>query len=536
MTRGRNNVTGRERINDSLRWLIAGWIVILATAFHALSLIRVWAYGLNQRRLRSKYAVSDDTPVRTYDSKTREAIERRFTRMGPTAAMVETSGTTDEPKRIAYDRRRFRRTRWIFIEALFGQLAKIPGNRTLFIFSSIAEDSTLTGRLLAENGLPPYLCGLQAPHRVQNHPAIRALVRTYGETAVRLWIVAIAAPDVFYATNPSTLARFLEDVRGDWTTSRKLVADYVSEPEGLPAALGRIHRRIASRGAAFRLRTIAASPTPLASGHMFPSLRAFCCWDGGYVGSFIDQVREHLPASEYRHLPMYSMSTETVETELVARDGAEHFLPIAPGVLYEFLEEAAMDRPMNLLRPDQLSPGRRYTMVVSDNYGLRRYQTEDIFECVGKVSHLPDLRFRQRRTLSYSFTGEKLTARQLELAYESAMTQFPELAGQVFLTCFPSKRAGEFLPRYRLVMVRTGHTCLRQAADIARCVEQRLSELNPEFSAKVESRRLGTLEPEVLDFAAFVQRVGTKRHGHSWESQFKFLPLYPKLWETLEAS
>ena len=521
-----------------MRWLIAGWIIVAARAFHVTSLVRVRMYRANQRRLRRKYEVRATTPVRTYDSNTRDAVEDRFRRLGPGATLVETSGTTDEPKKIAYDRRRFRRTRRIFIEALFRQLATVPGHRTLFIFSPIARDSTLTGRLLAEDGLPPYLCGLQAPHRVQNHAAIRKLAVEYGETAVRLWILALADPAVFYATNPSTLARFFEDVRGDWAASRRLVADYVSDPGALPRALGRIHRRIATKGAADRLALIARSRTPLSPGRMFPSLRAFCCWDGGYVGPFIDQVREHLPAANYRHLPMYSMATETVETVLAVRDGLPHFLPMAPGVLYEFLEESTRDQPGNVLLPEELRPGRRYTMVVSDDYGLCRYQTEDLFECVGTVSGIPDLRFRRRRTLSYSFTGEKITGEQLALAYQYATTRFPEISGQVFLTCFPSKPDGERLPRYRLVFVRNGNagaTCHHGA--VTRCVQRRLTELNEEFRTKIESRRLGTFSFETLDIAAFVAKVdGRGPSGNGWGLQFKFLPLYPKLWEALEAS
>ena len=524
----------RERFNDSIRWLIARWIVVSAVGFHLITLVRVRVYRLNQRRLGRKYGIRVTTPVRIYDRGTRDAVEDRFSRLGPTAVFVETSGTTNEPKKIAYDRRRFRQLRRIFIEALFCQLAGIPGHRNLFIFASMGRDSTLTGRLLAEDGIPPYVCGLQAPHRVGNHAAIRGLAEAYGETAVRLWILALADPDVFYATNPSTLARFFEDVRGDWMSSRRLVADYVADPGGLPAVLGRIHRSIASRGAQDRLRTIAQSPAPLSPGRMFPSLRAFCCWDGGYVGTFIDQIREHLPSANYRHLPMYSMATETV---LALRDGLGHFLPMAPGVFYEFLEESMTDQPENILLPEQLRPGRRYTMVVSDNYGLRRYQTDDLFECVGMVSGVPDLRFARRRTLSYSFTGEKLTGEQLKLAYQYAIARFPEMSARVFLTCFPSKPDDERLPRYRLVFVQTENSVDAPHGAITRCVERRLTELNQELRSKIESRRLGTFTFETLDIPALVAKVRDRGLGRDgWESQFKFLPLYPKLWEASEAS
>ena len=56
-------------------------------------------------------------------------------------------------------------------------------------------------------------------------------------------------------------------------------------------------------------------------------------------------------------------------------------LPIADGVVYEFIEEQTMDHADNLLDAHQLEPGKLYAMVISDGYGLRRYQTDDLFLC-----------------------------------------------------------------------------------------------------------------------------------------------------------
>ncbi len=68
-------------------------------------------------------------------------------------------------------------------------------------------------------------------------------------------------------------------------------------------------------------------------------------------------------------------------------------------------------------------------------------------------------------------------------------------------------------------------------------MERRLTELNEELKSKIESRRLGNFAFETLDIPAFVAKVRDGGlGGEGWESQFKFLPLYPKLWEALEAS
>jgi hypothetical protein len=228
---------------------------------------------------------------------------------------------------------------------------------------------------------------------------------------------------------------------------------------------------------------------------------------------------------------MYSMSTETIETIRVDSEGSSAFLPLAPGVLYEFIREGNPDQPEFLLRPGQLSVGCRYSLIVSDPYGLRRYQTEDIFECVGKVRGLPDLRFIRRRNLSYSFTGEKLTAEQLKLAYQEAENRFPDLRRQGVLTCFPSFSDAESTPCYRLVLIRTSAASETLPGDLLAVVEKKLCEFNSEYESKVESRRLGRMTFEVITAGEFVRTlVGANAAS---ESQFKFMPLYLRSWESV---
>lgn len=333
------------------------------------------------------------------------------------------------------------------------------------------------------------------------------------------------------STNLSTIATFFGDLHGDWTKHSRFVRAYVSgRVEGVSVLKG-IHRRIVSRGAGERLGSIAQSRGPLQVQELLPALQGFSCWDGGYVRSFLDQVRTYLPAASYRHLPMYSMSTETIETVPVLSRKESRFAPLAPDVLYEFIEEGKADVPANLLRPHHLSPGRRYSMIVTDGYGLERYQTEDLFECAGTARGVPDLRFVRRRNLAYSFTGEKLTGEHLKLSYQAVEARFPEICRQGFLTCFPSKPHPESLPTYRLVFVQTGESGPDNWEHIASHVEERLAEVNMEFAAKIASRRLGRMTLETVRFRDFVRRLTGHEQSTAWESQFKFLPLYPKLWE-----
>jgi hypothetical protein len=221
---------------------------------------------------------------------------------------------------------------------------------------------------------------------------------------------------------------------------------------------------------------------------------------------------------------MYSMSTETVETETVFRDGDAHFLPLARDVFYEFIEAGKDDRSQNLLTPDQLKPGQTCTMVVSDPYGLRRYQTSDLFRCRRKLNGFPDLVFVRRRALEYSFVGEKVTAEQLTAVFDRLRGQYPELLSEGFLTCVPSLPRLE-MPHYKIVLI--SETTVRSHDLIATRCDELLREMNCEYQNK---RANGTLAP--IRFTQSRPAEFAERFVEGWETQFKFLPLYQRTWES----
>jgi hypothetical protein len=186
-------------------------------------------------------------------------------------------------------------------------------------------------------------------------------------------------------------------------------------------------------------------------------------------------------------------------------------------VLYEFIEENALDHSGNLLNPHQLEPGKLYAMVVSDAYGLRRYQTDDLFLCRRKLNGLPDLVFVRRRSLEYSFTGEKLTAEQLTTVFDRLRAMYPSLLADRFLTCVPTQPP-HALPHYRVLLIsdhRSGsHEILATTCDAL------LSEINCEYKSKRTSGRLGPIEFSHIRTKDFAEQL-----PDNWETQFKFLPL-----------
>ena len=508
-------------VNDTLRFLIARVILLLGAVFDLHQRIRIRRFAATQRRLRRKYRLHEDTPVVSYGGRVVESIRHTAVHAGRHATFALTSGSTGEPKKILYTRHRLRMLKLTFSDMFCRAVRAYGLKRTsLYVFSSFTQDESLTSMLLNESGLPPYLSTLQAPYRIQQHTAIRALANEYGVTAVRLWILTIANPGVLYATNPSTISAFFDDLKTNWPTHSRLIGDWYTQPHRFDRTVRQIAQRIDSSNSSERLRLVATSNNPVPLEHFAPAVRAYVCWTGGYVKPFLDRLANHLPPARYRLIPMYSMSTETVETETVFRNGDVYFLPLATGVVYEFNEP-------KFSTPDQLKIGETHSLVVSDGYGLQRYQTGDLFECRRMLDGLPDLAFVRRLALEYSFIGEKVTEQQLDIVFDQLRAQYSETLADGFLTCVPSLPPNH-RPHYKLVLIRDFHTYFTTHLIALDC-DRLLSNLNCEYKNKRTSGLLGPIDfiqTSTADFAA--------RFAVTWETQFKFLPLYQRTWESVE--
>ena len=477
---------------------------------------RIRSFDARQARYRAAYGVTADTPVTGWAGQ-QDAQASHAAATG--ASVATTSGTTGDPKRVAMTRARLRSFKLGSASAGVRTWARlgIP-SPALFVLANLDDDDSFSSLVLRNaRPWPSRLHGLVEPARYLTAPPVRALVERYGPTATRAWLMALSDPGIVYATNPSTLAVFFARLLDDPRVGE--LARAAPSPE--------VVRRVAAPGHAQRLAALATTPRDV-PGWM-PSLRAWCSWDGGYVAPYVDQVRRHLPPDRFTHVPMFSMSTETVETLTVFDGATPRFLPLAPGVLYEFLREHDTDRSELLLGPRELEEGASYTLVVSDPYGLRRYQTEDLFLCAGHLHGLPDLRFQRRRGLAFSFTGEKLTGEQVTAAFDAARAAHP--LHDLQLALFPSWPDGETTPGYRLVLAHTAAPPEVDVALVVAAVQRVLREQNNELAAKLDSGRLGPLEPVVLPYPELAAALDHRAGG--WESQFKLAPLYTRTWQAL---
>jgi len=141
---------------------------------------------------------------------------------------------------------------------------------------------------------------------------------------------------------------------------------------------------------------------------------------------------------------------------------------------------------------------------------------------------LPHLRFMQRRGLAWSFTGEKLTGQQLELAFAQLKVEFPALEDLGWMALVPTQPENEAIPGYLLLLVGEN---IEGGDAVAERFDEVMADLNGEFADKLASGRLARTRPTGLSLEDYVAKVGGDRHRDSWEAQFKFLPLVCRLWE-----
>ena len=521
-------------LNDTLRFLFAGGIRCLGWTLEALHWIRLVNYRAGQQRLRQRFALTPGLAASPYTPSQQERLLERARRSGEAVVWATTAGSSGQPKRVPFTPSRLWAARWTYMASFARATARLRLKRTsLYVFAPSARDGTLSTLMLEEQGTPSYWETLQAPYRVHSLPAVRSFQEQYGLDAVRLWILASSNPGVLYSTNPSTLSTFFETLDREWGTCSRLVRDLQSNSGRFSPETNRLITRLESPGSHQRLRRIAESPRPLPLQTWAPGVRAYMCWTGGYVEPFLRRLERLLPPPRFRLIPMYSMSTETVETLPHFHGKEVSFLPVAPGVAYEFLEEDDELPSDRLLFPWDLQVGQNYVMVVSDQYGLRRYLTADVFRVKQIHRGIPALDFLRRQELSYSFTGEKVTGTQLEDAFHQMRDQVSNLRPSDVLACLPSFPSDDPVPHYKLLLLPADPAQTPPARLLELALDQTLGGLNPEYREKRESGRLGPPQLQVLPVTSFVLALQRTGFATSQETQFKFLPLYRSRWEEI---
>jgi len=253
----------------------------------------------------------------------------------------------------------------------------------------------------------------------------------------------------------------------------------------------------------------------------WPDLAAIACWQGGTVGTYLEKLGRYFPED----IPLRDLgylASEVRASVPMFDDADTGVLAIATNV-YEFFPAGTARKPKRteLLRADQVEPGKRYFVYVTTLGGLYRYDMNDIVEVVAYHHKTPMIRFVQKGKGIVSFTGEKLSEAQVLAAVEEA---FRPVEGKYDFISAVGEMNGD-KPHYAFLAEFDRTPAPAQLQKIAQAVDDSLCAQNAEYASKRKSFRLDPPVLRVVRRGAFDEYRKRKVNGGRPDGQFKILRL-----------
>jgi hypothetical protein len=305
------------------------------------------------------------------------------------------------------------------------------------------------------------------------------------------------------AANPSTLVSLARagDLEKE-TLIRDLFDGTLSTRFDIPpdvraAVAGKIGKRHPDR--ARELEAIVRREGTLYPKDYWPSECIIGNWTGGSVGAYL------------RHFPKYFGSTPVRDVGLIASEG-RMTIPMSDaspsGVLditsqvFEFIPEEEGDSPNpTVLAAHELQEGRTYYILLTTAYGLYRYNIFDVVRCTGFFNNTPLVEFLSKGAHFANITGEKLSEHQVTQAMSGALRDLNlNLTAYSVAPCWDDDT-----PYYGLFIERSDLADREQGVRLTQLLEDRLCDINIEYAAKRESRRLGPMRLSLLAPHAWVE-------------------------------
>lgn len=333
--------------------------------------------------------------------------------------------------------------------------------------------------------------------------------------------LALAAREITYlsAANPTTLARLcaLANEYGAELADDIERGGFGGESALPPAAARAIRKRLrADPDRARELRAIFGRGRPASFADLWPGLRLVSTWTGGNCGVALETVRPLLPPAahvvELGYLSSEFRGSLTVDCETGTG------LPTLQDYFFEFIEPEHWDSgKLEYRLLHELQEGRDYYVIVTTPSGLYRYFINDIVRVTARFRRTPTIRFLQKGKGVTNITGEKL--------YESHVVEaLGRLGARLRVQpSFHLMLADIEQQGYRLYLELDA--ALEMAAEVAECIDQALSQLNEEYSAKRQSGRLQPVDVVLLKAGAGeAYRAHCLSRGQK-EAQFKMVTL-----------
>jgi len=261
----------------------------------------------------------------------------------------------------------------------------------------------------------------------------------------------------------------------------------------------------------------------LRPGLAWPKLAAIGCWKGGTVGAYLAKFDTLFPQGPpVRDFGYYA--TELRGSVPLSDQGDAGVIAVGTNVL-EF-HPAGEDRTpegRELLRLEQLEPGQRYFVYVTNASGLYRYDMNDIVEGAGHYGRTPLIRFIQKGKGVVSFTGEKLYEVQVIAAVDQALAS---LRGRYHFIAAVAELVEGTTPRLVFLTEFDDPVADHDGSALVDRLDAALGAENDEYQTKRRSLRYGAPVIRVVRSGEYDRY---RRHmvetGQRADGQFKILRL-----------
>jgi hypothetical protein len=270
-------------------------------------------------------------------------------------------------------------------------------------------------------------------------------------------------------------------------------------------------------------RAAAAGGGLLRPGLAWPELAAVGCWKGGTVGAYLARFDTLFPQRPpVRDFGYYA--TELRGSVPLSDQGDAGVIAVGTNVLeFHPAEEDRAPQGRELLRLEQLEPGQRYFVYVTNNSGLYRYDMNDIVEVAGHYGQTPLIRFIQKGKGVVSFTGEKLYEVQVIAAVDQALAA---MRGRYHFITAVAELVEGTTPRLVFLTEFDNPVAEHDGSALVDRLDAALGDQNDEYQTKRKSLRYGAPIIRVVRSGEYDRyRRRMVETGQRADGQFKILRL-----------
>lgn len=405
-----------------------------------------------------------------------------------------TSGTTDKPKLIPvsagyYNKAYSNISRLWFYTCLRDNPGLFNGKNLSAVSPAVegtVEDGTTYGSIsgVVYKNIPRILRDLYATP----YPVI--CIKDYQKKYYAMMRYSLGCEISYIITaNPSTLIQFnrtiienasdlirdihngtlRKDVMGEIDPSQREILRVALKPDSLRAK--KLERLINIWGDKIRPR------------HYWPNLVCVNTWKQGNCALILPKINDYFSPDTV--LREFGYQASEARAGMVLGNEWDYSILLANTYHFEFVEESDRfsDRPL-FLEAHELEAGRSYYIFFSNGSGLYRYDINDIIKVKGFYNQFPLFEFVQKGEGVTSLTGEKLSEAHVIKAVSEAVTAKNIQVEFYAMYCdqkqFCYKLYTEFKPG----------TLQKLKRSFADSVDEHLKFINPEYSAKRDSKRL----------------------------------------------